>query len=160
MGDEKILFAPQPADQRLVRTPSAPASWMAWSTAPAPPAAWTPRDQSRRISSWSACIRSHDSSRASSSQLSGARQVGSAQVKATKWPSTDGSHARSSASSAKLGMARTPPSTGPSVPGLHASIIPFSDRTQGSTRSRWVIPRSHPIHVPYCSCRASIPQRS
>jgi hypothetical protein len=102
-------------------------------------------------------MRSQDSGVASSSQLSGARQVGSGKEKATNFPSTSWTHSAKAASLVNDGSATTSPSTGPSVPGLQASIIPFRVRFLGATRSMWVNPRSHPTHVPYCSFRPSTP---
>ena len=93
-------------------------------------------------------------------QLSGARQVGSANESATNFPATLGNQASKSAGLLNDGIATTSPSTGPSVPGLQASIVPLSVRLRGATRSICVYPRSQPRHVPYSSAWTETSQLS
>ena len=160
MDAEKILLAPQPFDQRAVRTPAAPASSIMRITRAVPPALRMPSAHSVLILCCRCWFRTTDSGVARAAQLSGARHVGSAYDKATNLPATPGSHRSKSPRLPKLGMAMTSPSIGPSVPGLHASMVPLSVRWRGSIRSICVYPLSHPRHVPYCSLRTGTPQSS
>src|ERR1041385_3281194 len=91
-------------------------------------------------------------------QSSLGRQVGHAGESMTILPRAWGSHRTKSVLSLNLGSTMTGAVTGcPFVPGLHASIIPSSDRTRGETRSMCDTPRRHPRQVPYGSRLASMP---
>ena len=78
----------------------------------------------------------------------------------TNLPFVCGSHATNAAVSGKSGMMMTAARTGRpfGVGGLHASIVPSSERTRGATRSMCVVPRRQLRQVPYCSLRAVMPQ--
>src|SRR5215510_3361606 len=91
-------------------------------------------------------------------QSSLGRQVGHAGESNTILPRACGSHFTNSVLSLNFGKTIASAVTGvPFVPGLHASIVPSSDRTRGETRSMCETPRCQPRHVPYCSRRASMP---
>ena len=93
------------------------------------------------------------------SQLSSGRQVGCANETSTNLPFACGSQATSPALSATSGKITTGARTGRpfGVGGLHASIVPSSERTRGDTRSTCVGPRRQLRQVPYCSFRAVMP---
>ena len=105
----------------------------------------------------SSVMRASVSGRANHSRLSGGRQLASGREIRTNLPTTSGSHASNASGLSASTRITTPASTGPSVAGLQAAAMPSSDRTRGETRSMWLIPRSHPRQVPYCSFLASMP---
>jgi len=105
----------------------------------------------------SAAMRPVVSGRANHSRLSGARQLGSGRETSTNLPRTSDSDASKAPGLPASGRITTSASTGPSVAGLHAAAMPSSVRTRGAMRSMWVMPRSHPRQVPYCSLYASMP---
>ena len=136
VGELKILSTPHPCDQRPVSSATAPASAIRW--AKSPPALRIPENHAPRASSRLARILSTVSGVAWSSHDWSSLQVGSGNDIATALPATDGSQASNSSRDPTWGSSTTSASTGPSVPGLQASIIPSSERTRGAMRSMWL----------------------
>src|SRR6478609_7251686 len=102
-------------------------------------------------------MRALDAGVAKRIQSSDGRQVGHGGETSTILPRAFGSHFTNSVLSANFGSAMTSAVTGAVVPGLHASMVPSSDRTRGATRSMCDAPRRQPRQVPYGSRRASMP---
>ena len=96
-------------------------------------------------------MRASVSGRANHSRLSRGRQLATGGEISTNFPRASGSHASNASGVSASARITTPASTGPPVAGLQAAAIPSSVRTRGATRSMWLIPRSHPRQVPYCS---------
>ena len=104
-------------------------------------------------------MRAIDAAVAQRFQSSDGRQVGHAGESNTILPFAFGSHFTNSVLSLNFGRTIASAATGvPLVPGLHASIVPSSDRTRGATSAMFDVPRRQPRHVPYCSRFASMPQ--
>src|SRR3954468_11864230 len=103
-------------------------------------------------------IRAIDAGVAKRYQSSLGRQVGHAGESSTILPRACGSHFTNSVLSLNFGRTIASARTGvPFVPGLHASIVPSSERVRGATRSMCDAPRRQPRQVPYCSRFASMP---
>ena len=104
-------------------------------------------------------MRAFDAGVAKRNQSSEGRQVGHDGERSTIFPLACGSHFTNSVLSLNFGSTIASAVTDlPLVPGLHASIVPSSERTRGPTRSTCERPRRQPRHVPYASRRASMPQ--
>ena len=157
----KILFTPHPSDHCDRMIPAAPAtSSAAGSSRRSIPALSSRLSHASIARSRSSVMRASVSGRANHSRLSRGRQLASGREIRTNFPRTSGSHASNASGLSASTRITTPASTGPSVAGLQAAAMPSSDRTRGETRSMWLIPRSHPRQVPYCSFLASMPHSS